>query len=65
MAITLTPVLSAYWDQERSWTLAAYEAAGGYQGLRTRSGTGAGRTSSTPSRTPACAAAAGPASPPG
>ncbi len=30
----LLPVLSATWDTPRSWTLAAYEAAGGYQGLR-------------------------------
>ena len=34
MATTLTPVLSAHWDAERSWTLAAYEATGGYAGLR-------------------------------
>jgi len=32
---TLTPVLTAQWDAERSWTLAAYENAGGYQALRT------------------------------
>jgi NADH-quinone oxidoreductase subunit F len=31
---TLTPVLSANWDQERSWTLAAYEKTGGYGALR-------------------------------
>ncbi|MCR6492329.1 NADH-quinone oxidoreductase subunit NuoF [Cellulomonas sp. P24] len=34
MATTLTPVLSAHWDADRSWTLAAYEANGGYAGLR-------------------------------
>jgi len=34
MATTLTPVLSAHWDADRSWTLAAYEATGGYAGLR-------------------------------
>lgn len=34
MATTLTPVLSAGWDADRSWTLSAYEASGGYQGLR-------------------------------
>ncbi|GAA3818690.1 NADH-quinone oxidoreductase subunit NuoF [Cellulomonas soli] len=34
MATTLTPVLSAGWDTDRSWTLAAYEASGGYAGLR-------------------------------
>ena len=34
MATTLTPVLSAHWDADRSWTLAAYEADGGYGGLR-------------------------------
>src|SRR5699024_908813 len=31
----LTPVLSANWADERSWTLESYERAGGYQGLRT------------------------------
>ena len=31
----LTPVLSARWDTKRSWTLATYEANGGYAGLRT------------------------------
>lgn len=35
MTDTLTPVLSANWNQERSWTLKAYEAGGGYQALRT------------------------------
>ncbi|WP_110206972.1 NADH-quinone oxidoreductase subunit NuoF [Nocardioides daejeonensis] len=31
---TLTPVLTDNWDAERSWTLAAYEAGGGYAALR-------------------------------
>lgn len=31
---TLAPVLTDTWDADRSWTLAAYEAAGGYRGLR-------------------------------
>src|SRR5690606_6803519 len=31
---TLTPVLSAHWDQPRSWTLESYEATGGYEGLK-------------------------------
>jgi NADH-quinone oxidoreductase subunit F len=31
---TLTPVLTDNWDQERSWTLAAYEQRGGYGGLK-------------------------------
>jgi len=35
MAITLTPVLTARWDTERSWTLDAYRDAGGYDALRT------------------------------
>lgn len=30
---TLTPVLTDMWDKERSWTLEAYRANGGYQGL--------------------------------
>ncbi|WP_182112101.1 MULTISPECIES: NADH-quinone oxidoreductase subunit NuoF [unclassified Actinotalea] len=34
MATTLSPVLSAHWDAERSWSLATYEANGGYAGLR-------------------------------
>ncbi len=34
MAITLTPVLTARWDTERSWTLDAYREAGGYDALR-------------------------------
>ena len=31
---TLAPVLSAHWDADRSWTMATYEANGGYKGLR-------------------------------
>ncbi len=31
---TLTPVLSAHWDDERPWTLESYERTGGYQALR-------------------------------
>ena len=31
---TLTPVLSAFWDDPQSWTLATYERNGGYQGLK-------------------------------
>ncbi|MCA5895044.1 NADH-quinone oxidoreductase subunit NuoF [Isoptericola sp. NEAU-Y5] len=34
----LLPVLTDTWDAERSWTLGAYEAAGGYEGLRTSLG---------------------------
>jgi NADH-quinone oxidoreductase subunit F len=34
VATTLTPVLSAHWDDADSWTLAAYERHGGYQPLR-------------------------------
>ncbi len=34
MATTLTPVLSAFWDDERSWTMDTYERNGGYAGLR-------------------------------
>ncbi|WP_418277934.1 NADH-quinone oxidoreductase subunit NuoF [Isoptericola jiangsuensis] len=30
----LLPVLTDTWDHDRSWTLATYEAAGGYAGLR-------------------------------
>lgn len=35
MADALTPVLSERWDADRPWTLATYEAHGGYEGLRT------------------------------
>ena len=34
MADMLTPVLTDNWDQERSWTLAAYEHRGGYGALK-------------------------------
>ena len=34
MADTLTPVLTDNWDQERSWTLSAYEERGGYDALK-------------------------------
>ena len=33
MTDTLTPVLSDNWDQDRAWTLAAYEERGGYGAL--------------------------------
>ena len=38
MTDTLTPVLTDDWDAERSWTLATYEARGGYSALRTALG---------------------------
>jgi NADH-quinone oxidoreductase subunit F len=34
MTDTLTPVLTDNWDQERSWTLEAYEERGGYAALK-------------------------------
>jgi len=34
VADTLTPVLTDNWDQDRSWTLAAYEERGGYGALK-------------------------------
>ncbi|CAM3148112.1 NADH-quinone oxidoreductase subunit NuoF [Nocardioides dubius] len=34
MTDTLTPVLTANWGDDRSWSLAAYEARGGYGALR-------------------------------
>lgn len=34
MATTLTPVLSAHWDADHSWSLSSYEATGGYTALR-------------------------------
>ena len=33
MTDMLTPVLTDNWDQDRAWTLAAYEESGGYQAL--------------------------------
>ena len=33
MSDTLTPVLTDNWDQERSWTIGAYEQQGGYSAL--------------------------------
>ena len=38
MPDTLTPVLTDNWDQDRSWTLAAYEDRGGYGALKTALG---------------------------
>jgi NADH-quinone oxidoreductase subunit F len=38
MPDTLTPVLTDNWDQDRSWTLAAYQDRGGYGALRTALG---------------------------
>ncbi|MEY2517801.1 MAG: NADH-quinone oxidoreductase subunit [bacterium] len=38
MVDMLTPVLTDNWDQERSWTLAAYEDQGGYAALETALG---------------------------
>ena len=43
MATTLTPVLTDTWDADRSWTLATYEDAGGYRGLRRALGHAGGR----------------------
>jgi NADH-quinone oxidoreductase subunit F len=34
MSIELTPVLSRFWDEEKSWTREVYERFDGYQGLR-------------------------------
>ena len=34
MSMQLTPVLSANWDAERSWTLDSYERSGGYRAAR-------------------------------
>ncbi|MCZ9338005.1 NADH-quinone oxidoreductase subunit F, partial [Streptomyces sp. TRM76130] len=30
----LAPVLSAFWDEDRSWTLDVYRSHQGYEGLR-------------------------------
>ena len=61
---TLTPVLSAHWDAERSWTRESYESTGGYARAAQGADAWSPTTSSPWSRTPACAAVAAPASPP-
>ena len=65
MATTLTPILTAFWDDPKSWTLETYERQ---RAATRRSSKALGMeprpTSSRPSRTPACAAVAAPASPP-
>ena len=33
MATTLTPILSAFWDDPKSWTLDTYKRHGGYRAL--------------------------------
>ena len=38
MTDLLTPVLSDNWDQDRAWTLEAYETIGGYEALRSSLG---------------------------
>ncbi|MDX6205668.1 MAG: NADH-quinone oxidoreductase subunit [Frankiales bacterium] len=34
MTVTMTPVLSEFWDRPRSWTMESYQSTGGYSGLR-------------------------------
>ena len=60
----LTPVLTTRCGADQSWTLETYERLEGYQALRTALADGAGRDRRPWSRTPACAAAAAPASRP-
>ncbi|HET8600864.1 MAG TPA: NADH-quinone oxidoreductase subunit NuoF [Segeticoccus sp.] len=40
MSTQLTPILTKFWDDPQSWTLATYERNGGYQGLRKALGLG-------------------------
>ncbi len=40
MTDLLTPVLSDNWDQDRAWTLEAYESIGGYEALESSLGMG-------------------------
>ena len=63
MADTSTPVLTDNWDAERRWTLASYESRGGYAALKKALGMAQDAVSRR-SRSPACAAAAAPASRP-
>ena len=60
----LTPELTARWDEPDSFTLAGYRRGGGYQALPKALAMPARRGHRRRSRTPACAAAAGPASRP-
>jgi NADH-quinone oxidoreductase subunit F len=38
VTVTLTPVLTAFWDEDRAWTREAYEGHDGYDALRTALG---------------------------
>ena len=60
----LTPVLSAHWDEPDSYTIDGYRRHGGYDALALGVCQAPRRRSSSSSRTPACAAAAVPDSPP-
>ena len=60
----LTPVLTTRWGADQSWRLATYERLEGYAALRTALRMAARRAGHAWSRTPACAAAAAPASRP-
>ena len=64
LTVPLTPVLTKRWLSPRSWTLETYEQLEGYQGLRKALTTMTPDEVITWSRTPACAAAAAPASRP-
>ena len=59
---TLTPVLTDNWDADRAWTLASYEDQRRLPRPEEGARHGPRRRSSRRSRTPACAAAAAPAS---
>ena len=52
MATTLTPILSAFWDDPKSWTLETYDAPRRATRPSTRPSAWSRRRSSRPSRTP-------------
>ena len=60
----LTPVLTTRWGADQSWRLATYEQLEGYAALRTALSMAPDDARRRWSRTPACAAAAAPASRP-
>ena len=60
---TLTPILTKFWDDPQSWTLATYEKNEGYQALK-KALTMAPADLVAMTRSPACAVAAALASRP-
>ena len=60
MATTLTPILSAFWDDPKSWSLETYTGHNGYKALDKALAMEPAAIIAA-SKTPRCAAAAAPA----